>query len=61
MTTSFENGMAICAIIHRYRPDLIDYGSLDPQDIAVNNQLAFDILECVCGTELGEHQADCEI
>jgi len=49
MTTSFENGMAICAIIHRYRPDLIDYGSLDPQDIAVNNQLAFDILECDLG------------
>jgi len=49
MTTSFQSGMAICAIIHRYRPDLIDFASLDPQDIAVNNQLAFDILECDLG------------
>merc|ERR1719471_2309458 len=41
--------MAICAIIHRYRPDLIEFASLDPMDIAVNNQLAFDILECDLG------------
>ena len=27
---------------HQYRPDLIDYGSLDPQDIAVSDQLMFD-------------------
>ena len=49
MTTSFQNGLAICAIIHRYRPDLIDFCSLDPTDISVNNQLAFDILECELG------------
>ena len=49
MTTSFQNGMAICAIIHRYRPDLIDFASLDPEEIALNNQLAFDILECELG------------
>ena len=49
MTTSFMNGLALCAIIHRYRPDLIDFTSLDSGDIAVNNQLAFDILECELG------------
>eukprot|EP00092_Neocalanus_flemingeri_P024414 GFUD01026470.1.p1 GENE.GFUD01026470.1~~GFUD01026470.1.p1 ORF type:complete len:1877 (-),score=478.06 GFUD01026470.1:313-5943(-) len=49
MTTSFQNGMAISAIIHRYRPDLIDFASLHPEDIALNNQLAFDILECELG------------
>lgn len=42
---SFKNGLALCAIIHRYRPDLIDFFSLSPSDVAKNNQLAFDILE----------------
>ena len=35
----------LCAIIHRYRPDLMDFESLGPDDIAQNNQLAYDILE----------------
>lgn len=42
---SFKNGLALCAIIHRYRPDLVDFFSLSPSDVAKNNQLAFDILE----------------
>ncbi|XP_059350656.1 F-actin-monooxygenase MICAL3-like isoform X8 [Daphnia carinata] len=45
VTTSFQDGLALCAIIHRYRPDLLDFASLDPANVAVNNQLAFDILE----------------
>lgn len=45
MTSSFKNGLALCAIIHRYRPDLIDFHSLKPDDIVPNNQLAFDTLE----------------
>ena len=45
VTDSFKDGIALCAIIHRYRPDLMDFSSLDPGDVAVNNQLAFDILE----------------
>ena len=45
MTSSFQNGLALCAIINRYRPDLLDFASLDPGNVAVNNQLAFDILE----------------
>lgn len=44
-TKSFKNGLALCAIIHRYRPDLIDFFSLSQSDVAKNNQLAFDILE----------------
>ncbi|XP_050425009.1 F-actin-monooxygenase Mical isoform X2 [Adelges cooleyi] len=42
---SFKNGLALCAIIHRYRPDLVDFFSLSSTDSAKNNQLAFDILE----------------
>jgi len=42
---SFKDGLAICAIIHRYRPDLIDFYSLNAKDTVRNNQLAFDILE----------------
>lgn len=45
MTSSFQDGLALCAIINRYRPDLLDFASLDPADVVVNNQLAFDILE----------------
>ena len=45
MTSSFQSGLALCAIIHRYRPDLIHYAGLEQEDIAGNNQLAFDILE----------------
>lgn len=42
---SFKDGLALCAIIHRYRPDLIDFNSLESADCSSNNQLAFDILE----------------
>lgn len=45
MGASFKSGLAICAIIHRYRPDLIDFYSLQTTEAATNNQLAFDILE----------------
>lgn len=45
VTSSFQNGLALCAIINRYRPDLLDFASLDPANVAGNNQLAFDILE----------------
>lgn len=45
VTHSFKNGLVLCAIIHRYRPDLLDFHALSAEDIAANNQLAFDTLE----------------
>ncbi|XP_006638671.2 EH domain-binding protein 1 isoform X2 [Lepisosteus oculatus] len=41
-TTSWRNGLAFCALLHHFRPDYIDYKSLNPQDIKENNKKAYD-------------------
>ena len=41
MTTSWRSGLGFCAIIHHFRPDILDFESLDPEDVFGNNQLAF--------------------
>ncbi|KAJ8245411.1 hypothetical protein GJAV_G00270450 [Gymnothorax javanicus] len=45
LTASWKSGLALCAIIHRFRPDLIDFDSLEEQDVERNNQLGFDVAE----------------
>ncbi|XP_034169086.1 protein-methionine sulfoxide oxidase mical3b isoform X7 [Pangasianodon hypophthalmus] len=45
LTTSWKSGLALCALIHRYRPDLIDFDSLDENEAELNNQLALDVAE----------------
>ncbi|XP_063802492.1 F-actin-monooxygenase MICAL2 isoform X8 [Pseudophryne corroboree] len=45
LTSSWKSGLALCAIIHHFRPDLIDFDSLNEDDSVRCNQLAFDIAE----------------
>ena len=45
MTRSWRDGRAFCALIHRYRPDLIDFAKLEPRDWVGNCNLAFTVAE----------------
>merc|ERR1712137_822154 len=42
-TFSFQDGLGLCALIHRHRPDLIDYDSLSSENKLDNLNLAFDV------------------
>jgi len=42
---SFKDGLAFCALIHRHRPELIDYDKLSKDDPMYNLNYAFDVAE----------------
>jgi actinin alpha len=44
-TTDWQNGLAFCALIHKHRPDLLDYDSLNPANARENLELAFSVAE----------------
>ncbi|XP_026065843.1 protein-methionine sulfoxide oxidase mical3b-like isoform X9 [Carassius auratus] len=44
-TTSWRSGLALCALIHRFRPDLIDFASLEESEAELNGQLGLDMAE----------------
>ena len=42
---SWKDGLGFCALIHRHRPDLLDYNKLSKDHPLDNLNLAFDIAE----------------
>jgi hypothetical protein len=48
-TFSWQSGLALCGLIHRHRPDLLDYHALDKSKKHENTQLAFDVAEQYLG------------
>uniref|UniRef100_H2ZHW2 F-actin monooxygenase n=1 Tax=Ciona savignyi TaxID=51511 RepID=H2ZHW2_CIOSA len=62
LTSSWKSGLALCALVHRFRPDLIQWAELDYMDVEANNQLAFDVAEQNLGISpvmTGKEMANC--
>lgn len=61
-TSSWTDGLAFCALLHRYRPDLLDYNKLNKQDHKGNMELAFQLADEHIGiSRLLEVQDVCDV
>ena len=45
MDSSWRDGLAFCALIHHFRPGLIQFSSLTSEDVLGNNALAYRVAE----------------
>ncbi|CAL4243125.1 unnamed protein product, partial [Meganyctiphanes norvegica] len=61
--SSLKDGTVLCALLHKYRPHLIDFYSLDKNNVVENNNRAFNIFEkefgikpLLTGNEMLEHK-----
>ncbi|CAH8666537.1 unnamed protein product [Heterobilharzia americana] len=44
-SSSWKDGLAFCALIHKYFPDLVDINALSPEEAVKNLELAFFVAE----------------
>ncbi|CAL1569495.1 unnamed protein product [Knipowitschia caucasica] len=48
-SSSFKDGVAFCALVHRFFPDAFDYSTLNPNEPRQNFHLAFSTAERLAG------------
>ncbi|XP_053396788.1 F-actin-monooxygenase MICAL3-like isoform X2 [Mercenaria mercenaria] len=63
LSSSWKSGLAFCALLHFFKPEAIEYDSLNEADVIKNNQLAFDVAHKEFGINpvlTGEDMANCD-
>jgi len=45
LASSWRDGLAFCALLHRFSPELLDFDGLSKEDAINNNELAFKVAQ----------------